>query len=148
MLSQIDLIRLIQSELSRADQNSYLVTHNFLKLAMLPVLYSHINSTYVHLPSIFVPSFIFFFAIFALPRNFPSFCCRAFLNCKVACQSVSFKIKSQLYWQNSEKALRPLVLSLLSAEEELLILILIQNQFLQLTNCQCHSTYGRPKFLL
>ena len=132
MLSQIDLIRLIQSELSRADQNSYLVTHNFLKLAMLPC---------------FRPSF-FFFAIFALPRNFPSFCCRAFLNCKVACQSVSFKIKSQLYWQNSEKALRPLVLSLLSAEEELLILILIQNQFLQLTNCQCHSTYGRPKFLL
>ena len=103
------------------------------------------HSTYLHLPSIFFQSF-FFFAISPLPcKCFLSFSFRVSLNCKVATQSANFKIKNQFYWQNSEKVLRSSVPSLLSAEEDLLILI--SNTILIFKDCQCHSTHDKPEFL-
>ena len=128
MQSQIDLICLIQPELFRAETKELIpLTHSFLNMInkQSPSFnFSHnFHSTYLHLPSIFFQSF-FFFAISPLPRKFfLSFSFRASLNCKVASQSGSFKMKSQFYWQNSEKVLRSSVSPLLSAEEELLILI-------------------------
>ena len=119
---------MIQPELSRARaKNSYLITHNYLNIfsKQSPSFnFSHnFHSAYLHLPSIFFQS-LFFFAISPLPRKcFLSFSFRAFFKCKVASQSANFKIKSQFYWQNSEKVLRSSVPSHLLAEEELLILI-------------------------
>ena len=89
MLSQVDLIRLIKPELSRAKaKNSYtLNVDNFLNMTVisLQVLTSHITSTHLHLPTIFFQSFIFFATSPLLRKCFSYFSFRASLNCKVAC---------------------------------------------------------------
>ena len=118
---------MIQPELSRARaKNSYLITHNYLNIfsKQSPSFnFSHnFHSTYLHLPSIFF-SLSFSLLFLHCHVNVFSFSFRAFFKCKVASQSANFKIKSQFYWQNSEKVLRSSVPSHLLAEEELLILI-------------------------
>ena len=129
MLSQIGLIGLIQPELSRGKAKKLIyVKFGYSVLNMISKQTPSFNFSHNFRPSslgptIFFQSF-FFFAISPLPRKcFLSFSFRAFFKCKVASQSANFKIKSQFYWQNSEKVLRSSVPSLLSAGEELLIFI-------------------------